>query len=539
MRVCCVAALAAFAAYSYQSHPVREPITVIVDSEASLANGGVSAALRAQLLSQVERLGTVSYFDLTTAASKPVPASARESFLLALDSVRPRAQTGVSVTFNEATAILRKNEAVRDAVILRECSASPARGCASGVHVAATTLVDDVELAGRQKLRHLVGTASPRGGTLFVLVTAGWPYRDEQRLRLTAAVDDLRRVGARLVIVRLPGLVTYQGLVRDATESLASRVAATFIALNDERDAARVHDALSAQTRPEITATPEVTTSEPSPPRPSATDPTPRPTDLSDELLRRAADYVDTFERTFSSVIWRERYQQEVRVQRRFGASGTSFTTLAARRLLDSELFFLWLPRDASWIAVRDVLAVDGKPRRAADRPLQGVLKSDSVTVDQLKRLAAANGRFNIGSIVRTFNEPTLALLFLDAQYRRRFAFTRRGEQTVNGEPATMYEFVESGRPTVIRDQDRDLPVRGTYWIDPASGRVLQTSLQLADSVRRLDGRMTVQYSPNPKFDVLVPLEMRERYTSASGEEVTAVATYSDFRRFEATSRLK
>ena len=107
-------------------------------------------------------------------------------------------------------------------------------------------LVEDVELAGRQKLRHLVETASPRGGALFVLVTAGWPYRDEQRLRLTAAVDDLRRVGARLLIVRLPGIVTYQGLVRDATESLASRVAATFIALNDERDAARVHEALGA-----------------------------------------------------------------------------------------------------------------------------------------------------------------------------------------------------------------------------------------------------------------------------------------------------
>ena len=81
--------------------------------------------------------------------------------------------------------------------------------------------------------------------------------------------------------------------------------------------------------------------------------------------------------------------------------------------------------------------------------------------------------------------------------------------------------------------------MRGTFWIDPASGRVLQSSLELADAVRRLDGRMTVQYSPNPKFDVLVPLEMRERYTSASGEEVTTVATYSDFRRFEATSRLK
>ena len=81
-------------------------------------------------------------------------------------------------------------------------------------------------------------------------------------------------------------------------------------------------------------------------------------------------------------------------------------------------------------------------------------------------------------------------------------------------------------------------PVRGTYWIDPASGRVLQTSLQLADprTARRPNDR---EVQPERQFDVLVPLEMRERYTSASGEEVTTVATYSDFRRFEATSRLK
>ena len=75
--------------------------------------------------------------------------------------------------------------------------------------------------------------------------------------------------------------------------------------------------------------------------------------------------------------------------------------------------------------------------------------------------------------------------------------------------------------------------------IDATTGRILQTSLELTDPDRRLQGRMTVQYGSNPKFDVLVPVEMRERYASASGEEVTTVATYSDFRRFEATVRLK
>jgi len=53
-----------------------------------------------------------------------------------------------------------------------------------------------------------------------------------------------------------------------------------------------------------------------------------------------------------------------------------------------------------------------------------------------------------------------------------------------------------------------------------------------------LSGRMTVSYGPNPKFDVLVPMEMRETYASRLGEEVTTVATYADFRRFETTGRV-
>jgi hypothetical protein len=74
---------------------------------------------------------------------------------------------------------------------------------------------------------------------------------------------------------------------------------------------------------------------------------------------------------------------------------------------------------------------------------------------------------------------------------------------------------------------------------DPSTGHVLQTSLDVVHELRRLNARMTVRYGVNPKFDVLVPLEMHERYTSLSGEDVTTIATYSDFRRFEATVKLK
>jgi hypothetical protein len=529
VRVLCFSALVATGAV-FQSQPAVTDVAVIVDSDAPVANAGASARLREHALADVERYGRPAYFDLTASAITRVPENAGDSFRRATFAFQPPTYAGVSISFDEASEILRKNEAVRDAVIRRECVTSPDAGCGAAVHAAATTLAAETELASSRKLRHLVETATSVRPALLVLVTAGWPYRDERRIGIDAVVRELEAAGTRLVVLRVPALVAYQGLVRDASETVASRLSATFIALHDERDVERAHRALAHDDRaaPAQSLEPEPRVHEDASPV----------SDLPDDVLRRAAGYVARFERTFSAVIWRERYQQEDRIRRRFSASGTSFTSVAARRQLDSELLFVWLPRDATWIAVRDVIAIDGKPRPLGDRRLQALLSHEAVSMDQLRQLAAENGRFNIGQIRRTFNEPTLALLFLDDHYRHRFTFARSGEQTVNGQRAVSYEFAERARPTVIQERDRDVPVRGTLWIDAPSGRVLQTLLELADPAGRFSGRMTVQFGPHAKFDVLVPLEMRETYTSRSGEEVTAVATYSDFRRFETAGRL-
>ena len=545
-----MAALVAIGAAGFHAQPEREPVVVVVDSDGPVANADTSARLRAQALARVERYGPAAYFDLTADAITAVADDAVESFRGATFAFRTPMYAGVSLSFNEASDILRKNEAVRDAVIARECRARPAGDCGGAVHIAATTLVTDTEAASRRKLRHVLATAAARRAAIVILVTAGWPYLDEPRLGLADAIRDLRAAGTRLVVLRTPSRVDYTGLVHDASETVASRLSATFIALDDQRDVDRAHQALAdaEQAAPATSAgIAEVTPTAPEPSRPAdvstvsdaaaKADPDPGP-DPGDDVLRRAAGYVAQFERTFSAAIWREHYEQEDRIPRRFNSSGATFTTVAARRQLDSELLFVWLPQARSWITVRDVMAIDGTPRPAGDRRLQALLGGPAVSVDQLSALAAENGRFNIGKIVRTFNEPTLALLFLDDHYRRRFTFTRGDPQTTDGHRAATYDFVERGRPTVIRDANRDIPVRGTLWIDAATGRVLRTALELSDPLGRLRGRMTVRYGTHPNFDVLVPLEMRETYTSAAGEEVTAVATYSEFRRFETAGRI-
>ncbi len=258
-----------------------------------------------------------------------------------------------------------------------------------------------------------------------------------------------------------------------------------------------------------------------------------------DPLLTRAAEYVVAFERTFSAVTWRERYEQEDRQRARFSSSGSEGMWLKGKRRLESQLLFVFLPHDATWVAVRDVIEVDGEPQRESERPLQQLTTGGySISVTQLKTLAAENGRCNIGKILRTFNEPTLTLLFLDDRYRHRFTFERRDEQTLKNGRAQVYRFVERDRPTVIRSSDtKNLPSQGLLWIDPDTGRLLQTSLTVND-VAEVSANIVVSYGPYADFDVLVPLEMREIYTNRTGEEVRAIATYSDFRRSEAHSRI-
>jgi hypothetical protein len=160
------------------------------------------------------------------------------------------------------------------------------------------------------------------------------------------------------------------------------------------------------------------------------------------------------------------------------------------------------------------------------------------VSLEDLRQLAAENGRFNIGGILRTFNEPTLTLLFLADRTRERFSFKRGADERIGDASTALYQFTERDRPTLIRDDSHDVPARGKLWIDPLTGQILQTFLELNDRHSRVMGEMTVRYGPHLGFDVLVPLEMRETYKAETGEQVLAVATYTSFRKFETAARI-
>lgn len=93
------------------------------------------------------------------------------------------------------------------------------------------------------------------------------------------------------------------------------------------------------------------------------------------------------------------------------------------------------------------------------------------------------------------------------------------------------YEEVQ--KLTMIRTTNgRDLPARGRFWIEPASGRVLMSELVAQDFALR--ATVGVSYDSEPLAGLLVPVEMRERYdVRKDGSRINGTATYSRFRQFQ------
>lgn len=238
------------------------------------------------------------------------------------------------------------------------------------------------------------------------------------------------------------------------------------------------------------------------------------------DLLSRMRASIEDYAQLAPSLVAREDYVQNMSDSR----------GREERRALVAELLMVRLPGSAGWFTFRDVLSVD---KRAVDGRQQRLLdllqspKPDAMA--EARRLAGESARFNVGRIVRTLNLPDMALGYLRASHAARIRFDKPRDQTLNGVPVTMLRFEESAGPTILKDvEGRDLKATGRAWLD-AAGAVVRTEL----SVRHRDatGRCVVDFAEHATFGMRLPARMTEHYRTAD-EEITGVATYSDYRRF-------
>jgi hypothetical protein len=258
-----------------------------------------------------------------------------------------------------------------------------------------------------------------------------------------------------------------------------------------------------------------------------------RPDVSTRAVVAAAAAYVAEYQQQLTFVVAEEAYRQQIVIQR-------PRDLMPRSRIMRSEVFFLVTPGNDDWMAIRDVLEVDGDP--VADRPdLMEALRTLPA-----RAVAATfkdyNSRFNLGRMYRNFNEPTLSLLVLDERHRHRFSFSRgrverRGEATL-----VTIAFREREAPTLITDVKRGRVLsRGELVVDAASGRIHRAVLTATIQNVRLS--LTTEYVPEERLEMWVPAVFREEYEyNARGmeaEQVVCEATYANYRRFETSARIR
>jgi hypothetical protein len=252
--------------------------------------------------------------------------------------------------------------------------------------------------------------------------------------------------------------------------------------------------------------------------------------DTSAKAVLAAADrYLSSYQKQLTFLLADETYQQDV-----FDDAPAP----TASRAMTGELFVTFLAPDHAWLAVHDVATIDGAPVPDRD-DLRAMLAREPVA-GVARRLVQRNARFNIGNIVRNFNEPTLGLLVLDPRRRAQFKFTRQDVERDGATTLVRLAFRETDRPTLVRGLDgRDVYSSGTLTVEADTGRIRRTEIHF--TYTSIVAELATTYAHDANLDLWVPATFVERYARRrpTQELILCQANYTDWRRFEVQVRIR
>src|SRR5579864_1541309 len=269
-----------------------------------------------------------------------------------------------------------------------------------------------------------------------------------------------------------------------------------------------------------------------------------------DQLLNRAAWYLDYFIDQFENVVAEENYMQDSSqmlptflpfVSTGRGGlmtppPGAGDIARARHRDLRSDFLLVKSPETLDLIPFRDVIQVDGVLVRDRDERLAKLfLNPTKDTLAHARDIADEGARYNIGNMRTTLGNPMLGISVLQLAYQPRFKFTIGHEDHSLGANVWTVDYQETVSPAIVHGEaGRDLFAHGRLWIDAPTGRVLKTELHVEQPTVR--ATVTTTFRMDQRFDIAVPSEMREVYTLANGNSIKTIASYGRFRRFDVTA---
>lgn len=250
----------------------------------------------------------------------------------------------------------------------------------------------------------------------------------------------------------------------------------------------------------------------------------------TESALAAAGAYLADYRERVAGVVLEEKYLQQAAAR------------VVVARELRSDLAIMGDP-DHGWVEFRDVFEVDGKPvRDRQDRVVELFTSPSPDSLEQAKRIVAEGARFNLNAdgvqFDRTINLPMAALMYLRTGNQSRSRFQRDSADSIDGHRAIVIRFEERATPRLIGSAD-NAPARGKFWIEPETGRVLRTQLQI-DSRRGttdIAASITVDYREHEALGLWLPASMVEEYVfSGATRQVLATisgrALYSNARKF-------
>ena len=227
---------------------------------------------------------------------------------------------------------------------------------------------------------------------------------------------------------------------------------------------------------------------------------------LPEDARIRTAMYVSAFVRGLANVVGQE-----------------DFELSAPTRHVVSDFLLVQHPASpGDLLTYRDVIQVNGNPVPDRQQRLEELFLKPSALVAERVRQITQSAAQQVSPLLN----PIFVLAFLQADFQGRFELTATSAGSDWPAEVKAVRFVEVAKPTILRGGTRgelDVPVRGTAWIETATGRVLQTEL-LVPSGRSTTSIVT-KFVLDPRLQIMVPDQMRT-------ENPKGLATYSNFRRF-------
>jgi hypothetical protein len=250
-----------------------------------------------------------------------------------------------------------------------------------------------------------------------------------------------------------------------------------------------------------------------------------------ESVLARATQYVSQYEADLGNLIGSEEYLQTSVLM---DNGNPPKVASRARRRTSSD--FLIIQVGSEWVALRKVNRVDGlKVKETVPAFEDAFDDSPQANAKRLRDMTAESTEHNLGNVQRDMNLPTFALRVLRQSEIARFSFERAGTAKVDGVQTWKIRFHEKATPTLLTGaKGESLFSSGTLWIEPETGRVLQTEFEAENPYvqGKVKGSIAVTYTAGKKVPILVPSSMVEHYDAAF-TVIDCRADYSNFRPFE------